>query len=45
MVGLGPCLTLAEVDGDWDIGKAVGRGLTDMIVNLHKVQGLLGSPM
>lgn len=39
MVGLGPCLTLAEVDGGWDIGKAVGRGLTDMIFNLHKVQG------
>lgn len=37
MVGLGPYSTLAEVDGGWDIGKAVGRGLTDLILNLHKV--------
>lgn len=39
MVGLSLCLTLAEVDGGWGIGKAVGRGLTDMIFNMHRVQG------
>lgn len=30
-------LALAEVDSGWDV--AVGRGLTDMIFNLDKVQG------
>lgn len=39
MVGLGSCLTLAEVDDGWDIGKAVSRGLADMIFKLDKVQG------
>lgn len=39
MVGLGPYSTLAEVDGGRDIGKAVGRCLTDLILNMDKVQG------
>ena len=39
MVGLGSCLTLVEVDGGWDMGKAVCTGLTDMMVSLDKVQG------
>lgn len=42
MVGLGPCVTPAEVDSGGDIGKAVGRDLTDMLFNLHKVQRYAG---